>query len=186
METVEVARSFLGKGVCALDLAGAEALYPTSQYGELFSLAKGWGVPFTLHAGEAAGPESIWQALKLGASRIGHGVRAREDRQLLQELFRRRIPLELCPTSNLQTKAVLSLADFPLREYLEQGLLATLNTDNMTVSRTTLAGEYALLEITPQERRQLLLNSVEAAFLPNEGKTALRRQIEASLAKKML
>ena len=186
LETVEVARSFLGKGVCALDLAGAEALYPTSQYGELFSLAKGWGVPFTLHAGEAAGPESIWQALKLGASRIGHGVRAREDRQLLQELFRRRIPLELCPTSNLQTKAVLSLADFPLREYLEQGLLATLNTDNMTVSCTTLAGEYALLEITPQERRQLLLNSVKAAFLPNDGKAALRRQIEASLAKKML
>ena len=78
------------------------------------------------------------------------------------------------------------MGDFPLREYLEQGLLATLNTDNMTVSRTTLAGEYALLKITPQERRQLLLNSVEAAFLPSDRKAALRRQIEASLAKKML
>lgn len=180
-ETVDTAARFLGRGVCALDLAGAEALYPTGQYGGLFAYARSLGVPFTLHAGEAAGPESVWQALELGAARIGHGVRAGEDPALMRELARRRVPLEMCPTSNLQTKAVTDLAHFPLREYLAQGVLATVNTDNMTVSRTTLAGEYALLGLSPQERRAVLLGSVEAAFLPPDEKEALWRRVEARL-----
>lgn len=179
--TVDTAAHFLGAGVCALDLAGAEALYPAGEYASLFQRARSLEVPFTLHAGEAAGPESIWKALEMGAARIGHGVRAREDPCLVRELANRFIPLELCPTSNLQTRAVSCLSDFPLREYLDQGLCATLNTDNMTVSRTTLEGEFALLHITPQERRTLLRNSVRAAFLPEENKKALWRAVEAKL-----
>ncbi len=92
-ETIHTAAEFLGKGVCAVDLAGAEALYPASAYKGLFAEAQSLGVPCTLHAGEAAGPESVWQALEMGASRIGHGVRAGEDPSLLQELARRKIPL---------------------------------------------------------------------------------------------
>ena len=84
-----------------------------------------------------------------------------ENESLLEELAQRQIPLELCPTSNLQTKAVPDLAHFPLREYLRRGLRATVNTDNMTVSRTTLSQEYALLGLTGEERRALLRNSVE-------------------------
>ena len=181
-ETVAVAAHFLGKGVCAVDLAGAEALYPTQEYQPLFAYAQSLGVPFTLHAGEAAGPESVWQALELGAARIGHGVRAGEDPRLVEELARRRVPLELCPTSNLQTKAVPDLARFPLKEYLAQGVAATVNTDNMTVSRTTLAQELASLRLSPQERRAVLLHSAEAAFLPPAQKAALRQAVEAALA----
>ena len=140
------------------------------------------GGPFTLHAGEAAGPESVWQALELGAARIGHGVRAGEDPRLVEELARRRVPLELCPTSNLQTKAVPDLAHFPLKEYLAQGVAATVNTDNMTVSRTTLAQEFASLRLSPQERRAGLLHSVAAAFLPPAQKAALRQAVEAALS----
>lgn len=176
-ETVDVAASFLGQGVCALDLAGAEALYPAREHAALFAHARSLQVPFTLHAGEAAGPESVRQALELGAQRIGHGVRAIEDPALVEELARRQVPLELCPTSNLQTKAVASLVDYPVREYLRRGLRATLNTDNMTVSRTTLREEYEKLDLTPRERDQLLENAVAASFLPPAAKAALGQRV---------
>lgn len=184
-ETIETAAQFLGKGVCGVDLAGAEALYPTQDYQGLFAHARSLGIPITLHAGEAAGPESIWQALKMGASRIGHGVRAGEDPALLKELSRRHIPLELCPNSNLQTKAVPGLDHFPVREYLRQGIAATINTDNMTVSRTTLRQEFGLLRslgLTSQECAMLLRNSVKASFLPPREKEALARAVEEKLA----
>lgn len=184
-ETVEVAARFLGQGVCAVDLAGAEALYPTENYRKLFSYARSLGVPFTLHAGEAAGPESVWQALNMGASRIGHGVRAKEDPKLVAYLAEHKIPLELCPTSNLQTKAVPNWEHFPLREYLSQGIVATVNTDNMTVSQTTLSKEYALLKrtvgLTEEERVILLKNSVQAAFLPEGEKQALWHAVKENI-----
>lgn len=184
-KTVEVAARFLGQGVCAVDLAGAEALYPTENYRKLFSYARSLGVPFTLHAGEAAGPESVWQALNMGASRIGHGVRAKEDPKLVAYLAEHKIPLELCPTSNLQTKAVPNWEHFPLREYLSQGIVATVNTDNMTVSQTTLSKEYALLKrtvgLTEEERVILLKNSVQAAFLPEGEKQALWHAVKENI-----
>lgn len=183
-ETVETAARYLGRGVCALDLAGAEALYSTEDSRELFQLARTLGVPFTLHAGEAAGPESVRQALEMGAQRIGHGVRAGEDPKLVELLVQRRIPLELCPTSNLQTRAVPDLEHFPLREYLKRGIVATVNTDNMTVSHTTLEQEFQLLAsqgLTQQEHWTLLRNSVQGAFLPLEEKQSLSRELERRL-----
>ncbi len=180
-ETLEICRRFLGEGVCAADLAGAEALYPTEGYRALFQYARDLELPFTIHAGEAAGPESVWAALSFGARRIGHGVHCIEDEKLVQELAARKIPLELCYTSNLQTKAVNSVSAFPLRKLLQSGVRATLNTDNMTVSGTTLAGEYRLMEqrgMTKEEKRVLLRNAVEAAFLPEEEKRFLREKLE--------
>ena len=172
--TVRTAAAFLGRGVAALDLAGAEALYPTADYGEVFSLAKELSVPFTIHAGEADGPESIRAALRMGASRIGHGVRAGEDPELLEELKERQIPLEMCPSSNVQTKAVPSLSEHPL--------LVTVNTDNMTVSDTTIEREFRLLKeelgMTPEERRQLFLNAADASFLTAEERWRLKDVIE--------
>ena len=187
--TVRTAAAFLGRGVAALDLAGAEALYPTADYGEVFALAKELSVPFTIHAGEADGPESIRAALRMGASRIGHGVRAGEDPELLEELKEKQIPLEMCPSSNVQTKAVPSLSEHPVLSYLRRGLLVTVNTDNMTVSDTTIEREFRLLKeelgMTPEERRQLLLNAADAAFLTAEERWRLRDVIEKVCAEKM-
>lgn len=179
-ETVKTAEQFYGDGVCAVDLAGAEALYPTAGYRKLFSCARSLGLPFTIHAGEAAGPQSVWDALSFGAARIGHGVRAVEDPKLLDELVSRKVPLELCYTSNLQTKAAVSPEAFPLREYLRRGVCATVNTDNMTVSDVTLAGEYQKLErlgLTREERKALLNHAAQAAFLPESGKHRLLEEI---------
>lgn len=180
-KTVYTAATFLGRGVAAVDLAGAEALYPTADYEELFSYARALGVPFTIHAGEAAGAESIEVALNFGASRIGHGVRAKEDPRLMEYLSERQIPLELCPTSNVQTRAVRRIEEHPILMYLRLGLRVTVNTDNMTVSDTTIQQEYRLLEeklgMTLGEQRQLLLNAADAAFLTGEEKRQLKEVI---------
>ncbi len=168
METLRVAARLLGKGVVAADLAGAEGLYPTGDYEEEFAYAGRLGVPFTIHAGEADGPESIWKALGFGAVRIGHGVRAIEDGKLMEELARRGTVLEMCPTSNLQTKAVKKISDYPLREYLNRGIKVTVNSDNMTVSDTWAGKEYALLSreygLTEDEAERLFKNAEDAVF----------------------
>lgn len=180
-ETIDLTKEFLGKGVCAADLAGAEAVYPTEDYRSLFAYAASLSVPYTIHAGEAADAQSVRDALQMGASRIGHGVHSIADEALLDELAERKIPLELCPTSNLQTKAVLRLRDYPLRAFLQRGVRATVNTDNMTVSQTTLKQEYARLKqeisLTEEEQRQLYIYAVEAAFLPPEKKECLRSRL---------
>ncbi len=180
--TVRTAAAFLGRGVAALDLAGAEALYPTEEFAEVFSLARELGVPFTIHAGEADGPESIEAALSFGASRIGHGVRSAEKPELLERLREQRIPLEMCPSSNVQTKAVPALSQHPVLEFLRQGLCVTVNTDNMTVSDTTIEKEFGLLSrelgMTAEERKKLLLNAADAAFLTTEERWRLKDVIE--------
>ena len=177
IETVAVAERYLGKGVCAVDLAGAEALYPTADYVNIFSELDKRGVPFTIHAGEAAGPDSIWAALSCGAKRIGHGVRCVEDPMLMEELARRKTVLELCPSSNVQTKAVKSIEEFPIKEILACGIPATINTDNMTVSSTTINRELDLLRrscgLTRDEERRLMLNAAAASFQPGEEKRYL-------------
>lgn len=167
-ETIELAKTYLGKGVCAADLAGAEALFPTEDYQSLFARAAVLGVPYTIHAGEAAGPDSIRAALSFGARRIGHGVRCLEDPALVQELAEAQIPLELCPTSNLHTRIFEKMEDFPIRTLLKCGVCITVNTDNMTVSDTTLAQEYAriteALGLTEAELSVLEKNAERAQF----------------------
>ena len=168
--------------MAAVDLAGAEALYPTADFADVFGLAKELGVPFTIHAGEADGPESIQAALAFGASRIGHGVRAAEDPELLARLKEQQIPLEMCPSSNVQTKAVATLAEHPVLDFLRRGLKVTINTDNMTVSDTTIEKEFGLLSrelgMTAEERKKLLLNAADAAFLTSEERWRLKDVIE--------
>ncbi len=167
-ETIELAKAYLGRGVCAADLAGAEALFPTEDYRSLFARAAALGVPYTIHAGEAAGPDSIRAALSFGARRIGHGVRCLEDPALVQELAETQIPLELCPTSNLHTRIFEKMEDFPIRTLLKSGVCITINTDNMTVSDTTLAQEYAriteALGLTEAELSVLEQNAEAAQF----------------------
>lgn len=178
LETVELTARYLNQGVCACDLAGAEALFKTENFEALFARANALGVPFTIHAGEADGAESIRTALRFGAKRIGHGVRAVEDAALISELMERDVALECCPISNVQTKAVASIEVHPIKEFLYRGLKVTVNTDNRTVSQTTIAGEIRFLRehlgLTVEEERQLYLNAADAAFLSRKEREGLK------------
>ena len=180
-ETLHLARKYLVEdgGVVAIDLAGAEALFPTKNYEKLFEKAREAGIPFTIHAGEADGPESVRLAVTYGARRIGHGIRMGEDPEVVELVRKRGIFLETCPTSNRQTHAVEDMTKYPLREYLRQGILVTVNTDDMGIEGTTLAEEFRyveeLLHLTREEKRTLVSNAVEAAFTSPEVKAWLRK-----------
>lgn len=181
METVKLAAKYLGQGVCGCDLAGAEALYKTDTFASVFAMAREHKVPFTIHAGEADGAESVRTAIAFGASRIGHGVRAVEDKALLKLIKEKKIVLECCPISNLQTKAVTDIKAHPIMSFLHEGILTTVNTDNTTVSGTSIAGEWKLLEntfgLTDEDKKQLLFNAIEGAFLEEEEKERLREKV---------
>lgn len=182
METVELAKEFLGKGVVGLDLAGAEGPIPNINYQKFFQRAQDLDVPYTIHAGEAAGPDSIRQALEMGAKRIGHGIRCTEDPALTQYLIDHQIILECCGTSNMNTKAFDQIDSYPIKKLLHMGMKVTLNSDDMTVSNTNLPHEYQLLEektaLTPEEETTLYLNAVDAAFTTPDEKIRLRALIQ--------
>lgn len=168
MQTVEVAKHYLGRGVAAIDLAGAEALFPTKNFEQIFRRTSMYDIPFTIHAGEADGPESIRDALRFGATRIGHGVRCLEDFSLVDELIKRQIPLEVCPISNAQTKACPDIAHHPILKLLDYGVCVTVNTDNRTVSNTNLNKEFDALRrelhMTDSQKEKLNKNSLSAKF----------------------
>jgi len=182
-ETLRLAKKYLVEdgGVVAIDIAGAEALYPTENYSDLFRKANEEGIPFTIHAGEADGAESVRLAVGYGAVRIGHGVRSNEDPEVLKLLKEKGITLEMCPTSNRQTHAVEDMSKYPLADYLNYGIRVTLNTDDMGIEGTTLADEFRYVEkhynITVEQEQILLSNAVDAAFTSKEVKDELRSQL---------
>jgi adenosine deaminase len=180
----EVALHFKDVGLGGLDLAGDEALSaPATLPVAAYRLAREHGLHRTVHAGEGAGPESIRLAIHLlGAERLGHGVRLREDPALMEEVRQRGIALEMCPKSNVQTSVVSSLEDHPLDAYLRAGLRVTVNTDNRRVSDTSLSQEYELMvrqfgwgltQIIATTR-----NSLAVAFLPEDERQFLITQFE--------
>lgn len=181
IRTVQVAKAYRGQGVAALDLAGAEALYPTPLFEDLFRMAAREHIPFTIHAGEAAGADSVTSAVAYGAKRIGHGVRCVEDAALMERLAEQGVALELCPTSNLQTRVFDRLEAYPLRRLMEVGVKITVNTDNRTVSGTTIQREWQGLidtfALTQEEIRIILLNTADAAFADADTKQYLRERI---------
>ncbi len=186
METIKLAKKYLVKdgGVVAVDLAGAEALFHTSEFEAPFKKAKEYGIPFTIHAGEADGAKSVRDALSYGAARIGHGVRIEEDPELLEYVIKNKIPLEMCPNSNRQTKAVDDMSRYPILEYLEKGVKVTINTDDPAICRTTIAREFDYIDkkygITASERKVMLLNAADAAFTDNATKAELKALIESA------
>jgi adenosine deaminase len=184
LQVVDAAADYRKRGLVAVDLAGDEAHYPPQLHEEVFRRAWHYGLPVTIHAGEAAGAENIATAVnRLGAARIGHGVRARENPEVLKLVRDGGIPLELCPVSNIQTKAVSGWEHYPVREYFDQGLVLTINTDNPTVSGTCLQREYAVLTerfgFGKEEVAALIMNGVQAAFLEKEAKQRLAVQFRA-------
>ncbi|KKI45123.1 adenosine deaminase [Hafnia alvei] len=169
------------EGITALDLAGDELGFPGSLFLNHFNRARDAGLRITVHAGEAAGPESIWQAIhELGAERIGHGVKAVEDTKLLDYLAENRIGMESCLTSNIQTSTVASLENHPLKTFLRHGILASINTDDPAVEGIELAHEYNVAApaagLTPEEIRTAQINGLEMAFISEDEKRALREK----------
>ncbi|MCR2805502.1 adenosine deaminase [Paenibacillus soyae] len=186
-EVIREAAHLLGKGVVAVDLAGAEAAYPPELYRDIFAMARERGLPITIHAGEAAGASSVRSAVELlGAQRVGHGVRMKEDPAVVELILRAGIPLEMCPKSNLQTKAAESWVSYPLRDYFDRGIAVTVNTDNLTVSNTTITQEYALLRdelgFRDEELAQIAMNGAAAAFVQGEEKRRLLEGMKRDMA----
>lgn len=183
MQTVQVAKQYLGKGVCAVDLAGAEALFRTENFADIFNKAKRENIPFTIHAGEADGSESIKKAIEFGTKRIGHGIRCIENKELMQEIREKGITLEICPTSNIQTQAVEG--KHPLEELYRSGILTTINTDNDTVSNTNIEQEYQWVlrntRLTYNDLIQMNINAARAIFNTVQTKANLVNQINKQI-----
>ena len=181
MRMIKTAREYLGSGVCAADLAGAESLYPMSEFMELFKKTKALGMPFTLHAGECGSVQNILDSVEAGAGRIGHGIAMRGHADIQKELQKKGIGIEMCPISNLQTKAVESTKDYPMREFLNVGLKVTANTDNRTVSNTTLTKELEFIQknygITDEEIHLMMRNAVDVAFADDAVKERMLKYV---------
>lgn len=165
-------------GVIGIGMGGSEQRFPPEPFQKVYTEARRLGLHTTAHAGEAAGPESVWGAIRiLQTERIGHGVRAGEDDALLDYLAETQLPLELCPLSNVRTGVVKSFDDHPVRKLFERGLFLTINSDDPKMFGNSLAEEYRLLEerlgFSRPELCRLILNAVSASWLPPERKAQL-------------
>jgi aminodeoxyfutalosine deaminase len=169
-----LAAKFRDRNVVGVGIGGDEQKAPPELFREAYTHAPAHGLRLTAHAGETAGPESIWGALNLGVERIGHGLTAHQDPELIEELATRQVPVEICLTSNLRTGCCGKISDHPVRRYFDQGLMLTLNTDDPAMFGTTLTREYELAQtefgFTDEHLRELARNSFEASFLPAEKK----------------
>lgn len=183
MATVQLVKQFHGSRVTALDLAGDEAGFPLKPHVEAYRYAREHGLQRTAHAGEAAGPESVWETLRLlQPSRIGHGVRSIEDQRLIEFLAKERIHLEVCPASNIQIiPSYAELKDHPIHKLLRLGVPLNVNTDTRMLTPVTLSEEYDSLVQTfgwgPEEFLKTNLMAVDAAFVKDEVKQRLRKTI---------
>jgi adenosine deaminase len=182
--TLEEIAEVRSLGVIGIGIGGSEHEFPPEPFVEVFERARQLGFRTSAHAGEAAGPESVRGAVDaLRADRVGHGTRAAEDPALVDELKARRIPLEMCPISNVRTRAVPDLAAHPIRRFFDAGLLVTVNTDDPAMFQTSLAHEYRELVrvhgFTFAEIRRFVENAVEASWLDEEGKARLLASLRA-------
>lgn len=183
VELLSLYEKFAHRGVCGIDLAGDESRYACREYAPIFARAKAAGIPVTIHAGEAAGPASILDALDLfGARRIGHGIRAVEDTALVERLAGEKIALEICLTSNLQTGNAVNYKEHPFEKLRSAGVPVTINTDDPSVSGIDLSHEWAtaisVYALSATAQREILLNAVQAAFCSAELRDRLRNQVE--------
>lgn len=186
-DLIALYEEFSKRGVCGIDLAGDESRYACREYAPIFARAHEQGIPITIHAGEAAGPSSVYDALDLfRARRIGHGIRSIEDAALIKRLVADKIGLEVCLTSNLQTGNARSYTEHPFRRLFDAGVKVTVNTDDPAVSNIDLMHEWRVasreLKLDRADEKALLLNSIEVAFCDDTTKQVLREKIEAEFA----
>src|SRR6202022_2228484 len=176
----QIAGRYLAEGVVGFDLAGDEAGHPPILHEDAFRVARSLGLNITIHAGEAAGPESVRQAISMGAVRLGHGVRAQEDSEVVAMIKEHGVQLDMAPTSNAQTKAVRRLQDHPLKRFYEQGIKVTISTDSRTVSDITLASEYQkairVIGCSPAQVWEMNLQALDGGFGDKATRARLRRE----------
>ena len=180
IETIRLAKAYRNDKVVAVDLAGAEALYPNEMFEYEFALISHYNLNLTVHAGEASDYRSVKSAIQYGADRIGHGIHAIENKELCELIKKLGICLEICPKSNLDTKAIKSYKDLPIKKFMKQGIKVSINSDDMTVSDTSVKKEYKTLSqlgFNKNELQQLALNTIEAAFCDDETKEYLKKFI---------
>ncbi len=180
----EIAARYADRNVVGFGIGGDERRAAPELFRDVYAYAAENGLRLTAHAGESAGPGSIWGALNLRAERIGHGLSAQQDPELVEELGKRQIPIEICITSNLRTGCCPEVAEHPVRNYFDRGLMVTLNTDDPAMFGTSLAREYQLAQeafrFTDEHLRELARNSFEAAFLPAEEKLQFLNLFDAA------
>jgi aminodeoxyfutalosine deaminase len=168
--------------IAGIGIGGDERRGGAELFRELYKEAYGQGLRLTAHAGEAAGAESIWSAINIGAERLGHALTAEQDLDLIEALAQKQIPMEICVSSNVRTGCCARLEEHPVRRYFDAGLMVTLNSDDPAMFGSNLLNEYALAHkqfgCTPEHLRELAGNSIEASFLPPARKLELLRQVE--------
>lgn len=180
IETVEIAQKYKSQKVVAIDLAGAEALFPNEMFDLEFALVKKYGLNLTIHAGEASGSESVESAIQFGADRIGHGIHSIEDKNVCELLKKLGICLEICPKSNLDTKTIKNYLELPIRQFMDLGIKVSINSDDMSVSNTSVKKEYETLSklgFNEKELRSFALNTIEASFADEATKAYLKKFI---------
>lgn len=177
LKTIEAAEKYLNKGVCAIDLAGAEDKFPLNEYLELFEVASSKNIPFTIHAGENGSASEVEKAILIGAKRIGHGIHAIEDNRVLNLIKEKDILLEICPTSNVQTNAINTYSEHPIEKLYQNKVPLGINTDNRTVSNISLSEEYLKLSntfnFTLNDFQKMNEVSIKRAFINEETKNEL-------------
>ncbi len=170
---IDLTFKYLNKGVVGIDLAGDEKKYKTHNFKDLFKIINDLKIPFTIHAGEADGIDSILSAIDFNAKRIGHGVRCIEDDKVINLIKEKNITLEVCPTSNVDTN-ICEYINHPIKKLYDKGVLVTINTDNRTVSNITLTREYEKLNkyfnFEIEDFKKMNINAINASFLSNEEK----------------
>jgi len=186
LKLADLAVQYKNRGVVGFDLAGAEENFPAKHHQEAFELILKKNINATLHAGEAFGPQSIHQAIHTcGANRIGHGIRLKEDPELLSYINNHRICLEICLTSNYHTGAVESIKEHPFKYYYEQGIRVSLNTDNRLISDTNLSKEYflasQLFNLDLKDIREIIIMSMKSSFIPHQKRKQMIKKISNEL-----
>lgn len=182
-EVIECGRAFLNNGVVAVDLCSSENEKFSEKFEAPISLARSYGYRVTIHAGETGIGENVYEAIKvLKAERIGHGIFIKDCKEAYNLVKEKNITLEMCPTSNLQTKAIKLIEDYPLNSFHKDGIRVSLNTDNRTVSNIDLTNEYNIIfnnfEMSENDYKQIYINSIEASFADEETKYKLRNYIK--------
>jgi len=183
----ELAVRYKDRHVVGIGIGGDEVKAPPELFRSVYAYAQDHGLRLTAHAGETGPAESVWGALNLHAERIGHGFSAAQDPDLIEEIAYRQVPVEICLTSNLRTGVCKTAAEHPVKNYFDQGVMVTLNTDDPALFGTTLAREYQFAQetygFTDEHLRELARNSFEASFLPAEKKLELLSLFDAAVAR---